>query len=662
MLADGEIDLYFSQLEKCQDKVTGAKEVTDGEISIAFQPSGRRGTASPDKTILEIARDVGVEIESVCGGKGVCGKCRVRIESVGPAETPEALPVSPPTEAELRLLGQQLLKSGMRLACQTFVRGDVQVYVPEESRRATQVVRKEASERTVPLDPAVKVLEIKLQPPNLEDLQADTDRLLSSLAREHGLANLECDLEVIQNLPATLRQADWKLTAVVWQDKHVIAALSGSQPAPVLGLAVDVGTTTIAAYLVDLTTGAVLATESAMNPQVAWGDDVITRMQHAKQTPGGAKELQEAVISEINLLARKATERVGASTADIFDVVMVGNTAMHHLFMGIDPAPLLAAPFAPAVQKPLDVKASAIGLGFHPGCRLHVLPVEAGFVGADNVAVLIAERPYDQDEILLLIDIGTNGELVLGNRHRLLSTSCATGPALEGAHLEFGMRAAPGAIERVRIDPQTLEVKFKVIGLEGWNSDYEGSEIGARGICGSGIIEAVSEMLQAGVIRADGGFSTNLNHPRIVLENGRPHKFVIAWAKETALGRDITVSIKDIRAVQLAKGALRAGAEILLRTLGVPKPDRVILAGAFGSYIDVEHALAIGMFPDCPLDRVTSVGNAAGDGARFALLNRERRREAEWVARQVEYVELATRKDFMTEFVKAMQLGQENPG
>ncbi|MCX8033550.1 MAG: ASKHA domain-containing protein [Thermoleophilia bacterium] len=629
------------------------------EITVVFQPSGRRGTFPNNRTILDIARDLGVEIESVCGGKGVCGKCRVLVESLALSQAEETTSVSPPTEAEVRLLGQEAIRAGMRLACQSLVRGDIQVYVPEESRRLTQVVRKEASDRTVPVDPAVRTVLVTLQPPTLEDLQADTDRLLSAIAREYGREDLECDLEVVQTLPALARRSDWKLAAVVWQNKQVIAVLPASETAKVLGLAVDVGTTTVAAYLVDLGTGALLATESAMNPQVAWGDDVITRMQHAKQTPQGAKELQQAVISEINSLARKAASRIGASPTDIYDVVLVGNTAMHHLFMGIDPAPLLAAPFAPAVQRSLNIRASSIGLDFHPGCRLHVLPVEAGFVGADNVAVLIAERPYDQDEILLIIDIGTNGELVLGNRYRLLSTSCATGPALEGAHLEFGMRAAPGAIERIRIDPQTLDVKFKVIGLDGWNTDYEAREIGARGICGSGIIEAVSEMLRAGVIRPDGSFVAEVDHPRVVRENGRAHKFVIAWADETALGRDITVSLKDIRAVQLAKGALRAGAEILLRTLGVPKPDRVILAGAFGSYIDVEHAMRIGMFPTCPLDRVSSVGNAAGDGARFALLNQERRREAEWVARQVEYVELATRKDFMTEFVKAMQLGQD---
>lgn len=562
--------------------------------------------------------------------------------------------LSAPTEAESRLLGPKALEAGTRLACQARVRGDLQAFVPEESRRVEQVVRKEAGKGSVPLDPAVRAYPVVLQPPTLADLRGDADRLLEALHREYGLKDLVFDLAALKSLPTLLRQAQWKVTAIVWDSESVIAVRPGVDSAPLLGLAVDVGTTTLAVYLTDLSSGEILATESAMNPQVAFGDDVIARMQYAKHNADGPRELQETVIKEIVGLARKAVKRSGVALDDIFDVVMVGNTVMQHLFLGIDTSALTSAPFVPAIQRPVETKASAIGLDFHPSCRLHVLPVEAGFVGADNVAVLIAERPYDQDEVLLIIDIGTNGELVLGNRQRLLSTSCATGPALEGAHLEFGMRAAPGAIERVRIDPNTLDVQFKVIGLDRWHVEYPPSEVRARGICGSGIIEAVSEMLSAGIVRGDGGFAPELAHDRVIFEQERPRKFIIAYPEETTIGRAITVSQEDIRAVQLAKGALRAGAEILLRTYGVSRPDRIILAGAFGSYIDVGHAFNIGMFPECEPGKVISVGNAAGDGARFALLNRQRRKEAAQVARQVEYIELATRKDFLAEFVKAI--------
>jgi uncharacterized 2Fe-2S/4Fe-4S cluster protein (DUF4445 family) len=339
---------------------------------------------------------------------------------------------------------------------------------------------------------------------------------------------------------------------------------------------------------------------------------------------------------------------------DIYDVVVVGNTAMHHLFLGLETRALGVAPFAPAVQGPVDTLASVVGLGFNRGCRLHVLPVEAGFVGADNVAVIIAEEPYKQDKVLLILDIGTNGELVLGNRTRMLSTSCATGPAFEGSHIEFGMRAAPGAIERVRIDAETLDVRFKVIGLEGWHTSHAPDQVKACGICGSAIIEAAGEMLQARVMLPTGNINPDLSHERVVYEDGKPRKFVIAWAEETALGRPITVSLKDIRSLQLAKAALRAGEEILLRRYGVDKPDGVVMAGAFGTYIDKHHALAIGMLPDVDAGIVKSVGNAAGDGARYALLNLEKRREAAWAARQVEFVELAMDADFQKEYVQAM--------
>jgi uncharacterized 2Fe-2S/4Fe-4S cluster protein (DUF4445 family) len=459
---------------------------------------------------------------------------------------------------------------------------------------------------------------------------------------------------VLQTLPDIARRADWDLVAVVWRGETVIDIRPAIEHHRVLGLAVDVGTTTIAAYLTDLDSGEVVATESAMNPQVAFGDDVIARLYRVAHDPGGLAELQRVVVAEVNSLAAKAVERSGAELSDILDVVVVGNTAMHHLFLALDTRPLGVAPFAPAVQSAVDTRAASVGLDFHPCCRLHMLPVEAGFVGADNVAVLIAEEPYKHDEIPLIIDIGTNGELVLGNRERLVSTSCATGPALEGSHIEFGMRAAQGAIERVRIEPGTLDVRFKVIGLGDWHVNYPVADVGARGICGSGIIEAAAEMLKAGVILPNGNLDPALQHERVILEDGKPRKFVIAWPEETAIGRSITVSLKDIRAIQLAKAALRAGAEILLRTYGIERPDRVILAGAFGTFIDRHHALAIGMLPAVDPDAVTSVGNAAGDGARFALTNLGKRREADWVSDRVEYVELATDPDFQREYVKAM--------
>jgi uncharacterized 2Fe-2S/4Fe-4S cluster protein (DUF4445 family) len=627
--------------------------------TVTFQPSGRRGRASSGQDLLTIARDLGVEIESACGAKGACGKCRVRIES------PVDEGVSPPTDVESRLLGAKSVAAGMRLACQARITGDVRVWLPEESRRVAQVVRKRTGERTVPLDPAVKSYHIVLQPPTPEDRTADAERVLAALDHQHGARSLTFDLEALRTLPGIVRRAEWDLHAIVWQvgtqGGTIVDVRPATDPGRILGLAVDVGTTTIAAHLTNLSDGAVLATESALNPQVAFGDDVVARLCHATHSDDGLRELQRVVIAEVNSLARRAVDRCGVSSDDILDVVMVGNTAMHHLLLGLDVRSLGMAPFTPAAKRAIDAEASALGLTFHSGCRLHVLPVEAGFVGADNVAVLIAEEPYNQDETLLIVDIGTNGELLLGSRERMLSASCATGPALEGAHIEFGMRAAPGAIERIRIDPETLDVRFRVIGLDGWHTSHPAADVRARGICGSGIIEAAAEMLAADVILPGGGFNPELSHERVILENGRPHKFVIAREDETAIGRAITVSLKDIRAVQLAKAALRAGAEILLRTYGIEKPDRVILTGAFGSYIDKHHALAIGMLPDCRPEAISSVGNSAGDGARFALLNVGKRQEAKWAANTVEYVDLAVDRDFQTEYVRAMAFGRETP-
>ncbi len=625
----------------------GAAFAAPATHTVTFQPSGRRGTAAAGTDLLSVARALGVELESICGGKGTCKKCRVHLESA-----PENL--SSPTAIEEKALGPDDLAAGMRLACQSLVQGDVKVFVPETSRRGRQVVRKEAGKRTVPLDPAVRAYPLELQAPTLREATADAERVLAGLEQQHGLGDLGFDFPVLQTLPTTCRAANWNVEAVVWEGRTIIEVRTATEQRPLLGLAVDVGTTTIAAYLCDLRTGAVVATESAMNPQVAFGDDVIARLHYVIHHDDGLAELQRTVIGEVGRLAAKAVDQVGAAVTDIFDVVMVGNTAMHHLLLGLQPRALGIAPFAPAVQGPVDTLASSVGLALSLGCRLHVLPVEAGFVGADNVAVIIAEEPYKQEKIQLILDIGTNGELVLGNKARMLSTSCATGPAFEGSHVEFGMRAAPGAIERVRIDPETLDARFKVIGIEGWNTDHPPGEMAARGICGSGIIEAAAEMARAGIVMANGNFNPELESDRLVYEDGRPRKFVIARAEETAIERPITVGLKDIRSLQLAKAALRAGEEILLRRYGVERPDEVIMAGAFGSYIDKRHALAIGMLPDTEPEIVSSVGNAAGDGARFALLNLEKRREAAWVARHVEFIELATDPDFQKEYVNAM--------
>ena len=391
-----------------------------------------------------------------------------------------------------------------------------------------------------------------------------------------------------------------------------------------------------------------------MNPQIGYGEDVLARISYAASEAEGREKLQASIIEALNALTADMTEKAGFAASDVDEMVLVYNTAMHHLALGLDPRYVGRAPFAPAASAPLDVKARDLGVAINPSGNVHSLPVEAGFVGADNMAVLLAEEPYNGEKIKLIIDIGTNGEIDLGNKNRLLSTSCATGPALEGAQITFGMRAAPGAIERVEIDPISYEPRYKVIGQEEWYPTVQ--EIGAQGICGSGVIDAIAAMHKSGVISKAGRIDAKLDTPRVRRGESGKLEYVLAWAKETAVGKDIVITQADIRAVQLAKAALYVGAEYLMEKLGVDHVDEVILAGAFGSYIDKESAMAIGMFPDCDLSRVHAVDNAAGDGARIALLNVEKRREAAKVARRVEFVETAIEPDFQKKFMDAIAI------
>lgn len=624
---------------------------------IIFQPSGRRGEVEEGKTILEASRELGVDIEAICGEKKKCGKCKVRIEEgfferYGIESKMEHLKPVGLTEEELKFIKSEEEADGYRLGCVTTIHGDLLVFVPEESRAGKQVVRKAATERAIKLDPAIRKFYVELPPPSLHEPMGDWERLTQELKKTYGLDGLSIDYFVLKEMPIRIRQGKWNVTVTIWNEKEVVKIEPGFVEKG-YGLAIDIGTTTVAAYLCELTTGSIIAVDSMMNPQVPYGEDVMSRITYAMMHQDGLEKLNRSIIDGLNKLIQNVTALAKITPEDICELTIVGNTAMHHLFMNIYPEYIGVAPFPPALHHSIDVKARDLRLHVDKGAYVHILPIEAGFVGADNVGVLIAEEPYNQDEMVLIIDIGTNGELVLGNRQKLISSSCATGPALEGAHIKFGMRAAPGAIEKIKIDPETREVTFKVIGKEGWNTEIESPE--AKGICGSGIIDAVAEMFRTGIIQKNGTFNMNIHSPRI-RKGDEGTEFVIAWAKETSIGRDITMSIKDVRAVQLAKGALYSGAKLMMKRLGVTKLDKVILAGAFGSYIDKESAMVIGLFPDCEMENVYAVGNAAGDGARIALLNKAKREEANLIARQVEYVELAVDPGFQKEYMEAMHL------
>ncbi len=626
---------------------------------VVFLPSGSTCLAEDGSDILAAARLADEPIETICGGKMTCGKCRVNVregyfDDYGFMSASTHL--TPMTEAEKQYGDEHAFCPDDRLACQAKIQGDVVIFVPEESRVGRFIPLKNIRAKNVKINAAVKRYFIDL-PLSIEKGGERCDILTSELESRFGLKNLSIDKYVYEIFRKTFKESSRKATLTVWDDREIINFESGRHK-EAYGLAVDVGTTSIACYLCDLNSGKILATKSALNPQIKYGEDVITRIAYAQDHPGGQKDMETAVISCINRLTDDATRQNGVSSRDVSEAVLVGNTVMHHIFLGLDILPLGRVPFKPAVKHPVNIKARDIGLNILPSANTHVLPVEAGYVGADNVGVLIAEEPYKQDETSLVIDIGTNGEIALGNRHRILSASCATGPAFEGANIKFGMRAAPGAIDRLRIDKQTLDVRFTVIGHSQWHTDLSPKDVKARGICGSGIIDAAAEMLQTGIIKKNGSFDKTLNTSRLRINTGGKAEFVIARAEETAIGKEITITQEDIRALQLAKAALYSGAKILIKKLKIDKPDRIILAGAFGTIIDIKRARAIGMFPDCGQDKILAVGNAAGEGACMALLSREKRKEAEQIARDVEYIELTSEPDFQKVFIDATHFPQ----
>lgn len=623
--------------------------------NIIFQPSGRRAMVPEGTSILDAARKLGVGIEAVCGENLVCGKCRVKImEGVFPKEgiTSSSKHLSRRNAKEKKVLKRKEAEENIRLACTAKVKGNILVFVPEASRTGRQIVSKAAGKIKVKIKPAVKKYYVELPPPSLEEPLGDVERLEKALLKTHRLKKLSIDYRVLEKLPDMLRNGEWKVTVSVWQNAEIIRLEPGRVKTNI-GLAVDIGTTTVAGYLTDLATGKVLATESMMNPQVRYGEDVMSRITYCMlNEETGLKELQTAIIEGLNTIAKNAAEKVELSPQDICEMTIVGNTAMHHILLGVNPEYMGVAPFTPALHKSLDMKAERLGIHILPSANIHILPIEAGFVGADNVGCLIADSPHKRKKITLLIDIGTNGELVLGNSEKLISCSCATGPALEGAQIDFGMRAAPGAIEKIRIDKKTHEVTFKVIGNNSWSDGKTNMQ--AKGICGSAIIDAIAEMFKTGIIKKNGQINAELKTNRLRLKEKGLSEFVIAWKHETSIDEDIVVNQKDVRAIQLAKGALYSGCLIMMRKLGIKRFDRLAIAGAFGSHIDKLQAMAIGMFPDCDIKKVEYIGNAAGDGARIALLNVDKRHEANDIALRVKYVELALEEDFNDRFGEAM--------
>jgi uncharacterized 2Fe-2S/4Fe-4S cluster protein (DUF4445 family) len=625
---------------------------------IVFTPSGRRGRFAIGTPVLQAARALGVDIDSVCGGRALCGRCQVMVmegEFAKHGVHSRAEHVSPVSAAEQSYSSRRSLPADRRLSCSAQILGDLVIDVPASSQVHRQVIRKAADEREITLNPVVSLHYVEVAEPDMHNPASDLKRLGEALKREWQLADLQCDLSLLQTLQPILRLGKWRVTVAVHARRQIIAVWPGLHERA-YGLAVDIGSTTIAAHLCDLLTGNVLATSGAMNPQIRFGEDLMSRVSYSMMNPEGAQQMTAAVRGAINELIIEVAGAAQVAPGEILEVAMVGNPIMHHLLLGIDPVELGGAPFALCTDESLTIKASELDLVVHPNGRVYVLPCIAGHVGADTAGMVLAERPDLRQELTLLVDVGTNAEIVLGNRDRLLACSSPTGPAFEGAQISGGQRAAPGAIERVRIDPLTLEPRFKIIGSDLW-SDDPGFDAAARatgvtGICGSGIIEVVAEMYLAGIISRDGVVDGRLaaRSERIV-PTGRTFAYVLRHGANV-----LQITQTDVRAIQLAKAALYAGIKLLMEHLGVEQVDRIRLAGAFGAHIDVKYAMVLGMIPDCDLAHVTSAGNAAGAGARIALLDNEARTQIERLVRRVEKIETAMEPRFQQHFVEAMAI------
>ena len=651
-----------SDINKPNTKKTG------GDIHIVFTPSGRQGRVASGTSVLQAARSLGVDIDSVCGGRAMCGRCQVDIgdgdfAKHGIQSSQDS--VSPRSKVEDRYTDKRGLIAGRRLSCQAMLSADVVIDVPASSQVHDQVIRKEADSRLIEVEAPTRLCFIEVREPDMHDPSGDLRRVIEALKDQwpdRAKGKITADLQVLMGLQKALRKGNWQVTVALRNAGHndkeeggrIIGIWAGLKD-QVVGAAIDIGSTTMSAHLCDMNSGVVLASAGAMNPQIRFGEDLMSRVSYGLMNAGGAEEMTAAVRVGLQSLLEAAAVQAGIPIEDIIEVVLVGNPVMHHLVLGIDPIELGGAPFALAIDESFELLAAELDLKLHGGARVYILPCIAGHVGADAAAVALAESPDTSDEMTLVIDVGTNAEILCGNSARLLAASSPTGPAFEGAQISSGQRAGTGAIERIRINPETLEPRFRIIGVDAW-SDEDGFDAaveklggGITGICGSGIIEVIAEMYMAGIITEDGevdGKKSAIN-PRVE-EDGRTFRYRVS--------EHVTITQNDVRAIQLAKAALYAGFKLLMDKLDITSVDNVVLAGAFGTHIEPKYAMVLGMIPDCAFDRVKSAGNSAGTGARICLLNKTQRRRVENIVRNIEKIETAIEPSFQNHFVKAMAI------
>ncbi len=605
--------------------------------TVIFEPDGRRVRTATGNNIFEVACNAGVKIRSECGGNGICGKCRIIVR--------DKKAVTKITKVEKNHLSSSEIDLDYRLACCTVFKKNVTVMIPQESRIGIQKIQETGLERPVPLTPLVAKWHIALAKPTLADIRPDYERILDSLKDEYGLDKLEIEYELLRNLPNTLRHTNWDITVTLWNGHRIIAVEKGDTSTTVLGCAIDVGTSKIVGCVVDLTTGKTIGVASIENPQVIYGEDIVSRIAFATDDEENLGTLQRLIFQGINDVLHEACVQAEVDSDNIYEATIGGNTAMHHFFLGVQPKYLALSPFTPVLKRSMDVKASQVNIKINPEGNVHVLPVIAGFVGADAVAGVLSSGIYESEELSLLLDIGTNTEVFVGNSEDLLACSCASGPAFEGGHIKHGMKAVTGAIEKVYINPAS-----------GYDVEYETvDDADPSGLCGSAMVDVVAELAKCGIINRRGRFNMNVNTPRLRFVDNKG-EFILAWNNETATGKEITVTQEDINEIQLAKAAIFTGCWILMKKQNVKNKDldQVFLAGAFGSYINPESAKLIGLVPDVPTEKIKFVGNTALTGTKMALISQEARKIADKLSNRIRFLELSVDPDFSSEFANAM--------
>jgi len=633
---------------------------------VIFTPSGKRGEFPVGTPILTSARQLGVDLDSVCGGRGICSRCQIT-PSFGEFSkhgvTVENNAISDWNSVEERYKSKRGMIDGRRLGCQATVQGNIVIDVPPESQVHKQVVRKRAEARDILINPTTRLFYVEVEQPDMHKPSGDLERLIEALDKEWNLSSLEADFSILKKIQTALRKGEWKVTCAIHSDansnkSNIVEIWPGYYEGSIYGMAVDLGSTTIAAHLCDLQTGEVVASSGSMNPQIRFGEDLMSRVSYSMMNSKGDEEMTSSVRAGMNELFSEVAQEANISTNLIMDAVFVCNPVMHHLFLGIDPFELGQAPFALATSNAINTKSSNLGLSqMHSASNVYLLPCIAGHVGADAAAVALSESPNTSEDLVLIVDVGTNAEILLGNKDKVLACSSPTGPAFEGAQISSGQRAAPGAIEHVEIDPTTKDPRFKVIGSDYWSDEigFEDSikSSGITGICGSGIIEMVAEMRMAGIVDGPGLIgSPEQTATNRCFQDGRTFSYLV-YDGSASNGPKITITNRDIREIQMAKAALYSGARLLMDKFEVDNVDRIVLAGAFGAHISPKHAMALGMIPDCKLKNVSSAGNAAGTGARIALLNHTARSDIEKIVTEIHKIETAIEPRFQEHFVNA---------